>query len=552
MNKTATVQPSSSSKTQPTTSQAVVEDRSQEFHGLKQQLRLEISEKNRLKKALKEKEDHFQALLNSAPNGIVLIDTETLTIVDANPVAIEMLGGGSESIMGTSCCGVLCSTQSGSCPMQDLAAPLENTTCVLQNIQGKKIPVTKTVSPILSSGKKYFLINITDISKRVEREQYMLESKERFRMLFERTNDAVFQIEIESGRYLDANQAAEKLTGRSKAELLTLTTHDVTPHKSKARIRHISSLIKSYELGEVIYVRPDGSRRIAMLNTIPLNDEVVFAIAKDITERKQAEELVIQSEKMMSIGGLAAGMAHEINNPLAGIMQNLQVISNRVDKDFNKNKVVAEQCGIDMDSIHQYMEKRGIAELVASVRESSKRAAKIVGNMLSFSRKSESQYLRYDLATLLDDTIELAANDYDLKKKYDFRAFEIIREYAADMPHVPCEKIKIQQVVLNLLRNSAQAIANWDERPDQGRLTLRLAHTPHKAIIEIEDNGPGIEGIVRRRIFEPFFTTKNLGEGTGLGLSISYFIITENHGGTMTVHSVPGQGTSFIIHLPLQ
>ncbi|MCP4695216.1 MAG: histidine kinase, partial [Desulfobacterales bacterium] len=184
---------------------------------------------------------------------------------------------------------------------------------------------------------------------------------------------------------------------------------------------------------------------------------------------------------------------------------------------------------------------------------SGKRAAKIVDNMLSFSRKSESAFAPHNLGLLLDQTLELAENDYDLKKKFDFRQIEIIREYALDMPETPCEASKIQQVFLNILKNGAQAMAEDvldAEYRGSPRFILRVFMDGDMSRVEIEDNGPGMDDATRKRVFEPFYTTKGIGVGTGLGLSVSYFIITENHNGSMAVESAPGKGARFIIRLP--
>ncbi len=270
----------------------------------------------------------------------------------------------------------------------------------------------------------------------------------------------------------------------------------------------------------------------------------------DITEQVRLEEIMIQAEKMASVGGLAAGMAHEINNPLAGILQNVQVIQNRTQCSLPKNQKVAADCGVSMQSIHNYLEQRGIIDMLASIQETGTRAAHIVDSMLTFSRKSRAQAEPEDMAQLLDRTVELAANDYDLKKSYDFRHIRIIKEYEPDLPPVLCKGAQIQQVILNLLKNGAQAMGI--SGGDSASFILRLHRAGDKICIEVEDNGPGMPDQVKRHIFEPFFTTKDVGFGTGLGLSVSYFIITEHHHGQMEVESTPGEGTRFIIQLPLQ
>jgi len=254
---------------------------------------------------------------------------------------------------------------------------------------------------------------------------------------------------------------------------------------------------------------------------------------------------------MMSVGGLAAGMAHELNNPLGGMLQGVQNIQRRFSPDLKSNHDPAEECGIDLHKLQAYLEKRGINTFLDGIKDSGRKASEIISNMLQFSRKSESQMAPIDLKKLVENTLELAGKDYDLKKKYDFRNIEITKEFDANLPLIACTETEIEQVLLNLLGNAAYAMANESQKGPH-RITIRLLFDRNIARIEIEDNGPGMDEKVRQRIFEPFYTTKPVGEGTGLGLSVSYMIITNNHSGTMEVESEPGYGTKFIIQLPLE
>jgi len=278
--------------------------------------------------------------------------------------------------------------------------------------------------------------------------------------------------------------------------------------------------------------------------------QLACSINRMITQRRRMEELIIQSEKMLSVGGLAAGMAHEINNPLAGILQNVQVIENRIRSDLPKNICTAEGIGISMTDINRYLVERDIFNMIEAISESGKRAARIVNNMLNFSRKTTSQFAPHDIHELLEQTLELAGNKYDLKKRFDFRGIEIIRDFDPNLPKISCEGTKIQQVLLNLFGNAAQALAGMQNN-EPSRIILKTRQEAGMAAIEIADNGPGMNEDVRRRVFEPFFTTKSVGDGTGLGLSVSYFIITQNHQGTMTAASLPGKGAVFTIKLPI-
>lgn len=275
----------------------------------------------------------------------------------------------------------------------------------------------------------------------------------------------------------------------------------------------------------------------------------------DVTEKVRLEEMMVQSEKMLSVGGLAAGMAHEINNPLAGMIQTANVMKDRLtNENMAANIRAAEAAGVELTVIREYMVSRGIPKMLDRICESGARAAEIVSNMLQFARKSSSSVSSHDLSEILDQCLELAGSDYDLKKRYDFRQITVVKKYQENLPPIPCERSKIQQVILNILRNGAEAMqGSQNPVKDEHSFTLQVTQTnPDWICIEIEDNGPGMEEAIRKRVFEPFFTTKAVDMGTGLGLSVSYFIVTENHDGRMKVESVAGQGARFIIELPVK
>jgi signal transduction histidine kinase len=155
------------------------------------------------------------------------------------------------------------------------------------------------------------------------------------------------------------------------------------------------------------------------------------------------------------------------------------------------------------------------------------------------------------LPALIDQAVEIASNDFDLTVGFDFKGQAIIRQFDPALGPVPGTANELEQVLLNLLKNAAQAIHQRDNDSEPGRIILRTRLNPPWAEIQVEDNGVGMPENVRKRIFEPFFTTKEVGQGTGLGLSVSYFIITNNHKGQMEVQSSQGQGTCFTLRLPL-
>nr|WP_242482254.1 HAMP domain-containing sensor histidine kinase [Thiocystis violacea] len=169
--------------------------------------------------------------------------------------------------------------------------------------------------------------------------------------------------------------------------------------------------------------------------------------------------------------------------------------------------------------------------------------------MLAYSRRSASSFVAVELSELLEQVLRLASHDYDLKKSYDFRRIQIHRDYAPGSYEIDCDRTAIEQVVLNLLKNAAQAIANAPDG-DPPAITISLRDEGERVRLEVADNGPGMPEDVRHRLFEPFFTTKPVGVGTGLGLSVAYFIVTEQHRGTMEVVSKPGAGARFVMRLP--
>lgn len=357
----------------------------------------------------------------------------------------------------------------------------------------------------------------------------------------------------EHGHVTQWNREAERVTGLDSTHAQGQPLDRVYPNLS-TEMKRVGAAIR--ERRPVLHTKVERAAgdeiRYDDITIYPLlSNGMEGAVIRvdDVTERVRVEQMMLQTEKMLSLGGLAAGMAHEINNPLAGILQNMQLIRNRLSADLRRNVQEARECNLDLDALQDYLKRRGLPKMMDAVTDSGRRAARIVDNMLSFSRKSMDSFAEHDLVTLLDRTVELASGDYSLRRSYDFRRIAIQREYATDVPLVRCEPGQIQQVFFNLLKNAAEAMR--DAQVSEPRLRLRIWRRADNVCVEIEDNAPGMDKDTCQSVFEPFFTTKAAGVGTGLGLSVSYFIVTENHGGSLSVDSAPGDGTRFEVCLPI-
>lgn len=406
-----------------------------------------------------------------------------------------------------------------------------------------------------------------DVTDQKNSELALKESEEKYRRLTENAKDMIYRMSLPDGKYEYVSPAAEAIFGYppevwyDNPMIIKNIIHPDYQSYFKEKWQQLTDGEVSPVYKYQILYKGEETRWIHQRN-VGVRDKqgnmiAIEGIVTDITELKRMEKMMIQSEKMLSVGGLAAGMAHEINNPLAGVLQNAEVLEGRLlDKTMPANIKTADSLGISMDVICDYNKARGFPRIIKGIKNSGIRMASIVESMLSFARKSDSSFSTYDPIDLLEKVVVMASVDYDLKKKFDFKSIIIEKEYDKDLPMVACASGEIQQVLLNILNNGSHAMfekksLKKDYKP---KFILRISKEAEQKMLrlEIEDNGPGIDKETHKRIFEPFFTTKPVGVGTGLGLSVSYFIITENHRGTMEVESKLGEWTNLIIRLPFE
>jgi two-component system NtrC family sensor kinase len=284
-------------------------------------------------------------------------------------------------------------------------------------------------------------------------------------------------------------------------------------------------------------------------------------LEKSNKEVKEMQIQLVQSEKLASIGQLAAGVAHEINNPLGFITCNFETLENYINKIKQLlemyNEIIRE---IQASGENAFSDKakvieetkhnvkigyilENIAGIFNDSNQGLERIKKIVENLREFSRVDRQGSLdKYDINDGIERALIMAKNE--IKYSAD------IRTELSDVPPILCDPAKINQVLLNILLNAAQSI-KVQEREDKGTITIRTFRQQDDVVCEISDDGCGISSDTLSRIFDPFFTTKPVGEGTGLGLSVSYDIIVTKHKGKLLVDSTVGKGTKFTIKLPI-
>ena len=389
--------------------------------------------------------------------------------------------------------------------------------------------------------------------------QALLEANEFNNHIISNVQDGIIVMDLDL-RYRVWSPGMERMRGLMASDVLGKTPMELFPFLNEAGV---VELLERARAGETIstpdfaYEVPQTGRKgwnwgiMGPLRSADGQITGVIVTVREITDRIRMQELAVQSEKMLSIGGLAAGMAHELNNPLAVMVQNADVILQRISKDSPQNRAGAELAGTSLQAIQAYMNDREILQMLQGIHRCGERAAYIVKSMLAFSRPRAATMSSHRLDELINQAIELMHNDYELMKRYHQNRVEMIREFDDTLGPVPCHGSELQQVLLNLFSNAVHACAaGWGDGATS-RIVIRTLREANHATITVADNGIGMPESVRRRVFEPFFTTKSPGEGTGLGLFLSYFIITHHHSGTMRVNPNPAGGTCFEISLPL-
>ena len=525
---------------------------------------LDITDKKRAELALAESEKKYRDIFNNAPMGIFR-STLDGNFLDANPTLARMFGYESSAHIIREVRDIARDIyprpQAREAFLNALRRNPEGATMEVEFKRRDGTPLYGVMHASLQTGETgeaaYLDGTIEDITERKRAEEALKASEKTFSELFMLSPDCIVLSNLETGRIIEVNEAFLAMLGYDRAELLGLTPAELGLHSDLRQLEMLREQVRhggSFHNVEMEFYRKDGSASTHLVSarTIMISGQtVLMSISRDVTEMRKIQAMMVQSEKMVSLGGIAAGVAHEINNPLGIIVQAAQNLKQRSRPDFPKNIQAAGELGLDMAAVNRYMRARKLDEFIEHIQQAAVRASEIITRMLLFSRKSESRRQSCDVRKIIDEAVALARNDYDLKKAYDFKQIVVSIAVEDPVPDIPCTETEIEQVILNLLRNAAQAMAEISPPPRESKIDIHVRVNGEFLRIEVRDNGPGMPPDVQKRIMEPFFTTKPTGIGTGLGLSVSYFIITTGHGGRFSASSELGRGTVFYIDLPI-
>ncbi len=358
-----------------------------------------------------------------------------------------------------------------------------------------------------------------------ERSKALYESEEKYRLLTENVRDIIFALD-EEGRFLFINQRAETITGRNRSDFIgNPFVEFLTPDSREAADKIFRNELKESQgtaEGEVVLQSKGGENldmevRLVRVST-PDGRDQFYGVARNVTERKRLQEQLIQSDKLSSIGELVSGVAHEVNNPLTGILGFTELIL--MEKNLGPK----------------------IEENLRLILAETERARRIVQNLLTFARMHPLEKRICQINDIIESVLDIRSYEMEISN------IEVVRKMDPDLPLTMADPHQMRQVFLNLLNNAIQALKSC---PAKRTLSLITSVRNGKITAILEDTGPGIPKQNLTRLFDPFFTTKPMGKGTGLGLSITHGIVRE-HGGKIYAENMSGAGARFVVELPLE
>jgi two-component system NtrC family sensor kinase len=493
---------------------------------------LDITERKKAEEALADEATRRRILVDQSRDGIVVLD-QNGKVYEANKEFAEMLGYTPE--------------ETAKLNVWDWEAvmPHERVLEMIRTVDeagdhfetqhrrkdGSVYDVEISTNGAVIAGQKLIFCVCRNITERKQAEEALRESQEQLKRMFDSVTDGIVLTALD-GTIIKANQRAVQMHGfTSPAEMIGKSASEIVPPRNHEKMsQDMRQTIKRgiIRVRECALLKSDGTEFPAELSTSILKDasgRVMghITIVRDITKRKEAEERqkemqreLLLSSRLASIGELAAGVAHQLNNPLTGVLGFSERLLRKSTDTENK----------------QYLER---------IYTEAARATKVVQNLLTFARRCQPHKQCSDINEILENALELRA--YELKTSN----IEVVTDLATNLPRTMLDFPQIQEVFLNIILNAEQAMT---EAKGDGKLTIKTKEIKGYIRITFSDDGPGISPEDLDKIFDPFYTTKGAKGGTGLGLSVCHGIITE-HGGRIYARNNPGTGATFLVELPL-
>jgi PAS domain S-box-containing protein len=522
------------------------------YHGMGQAIRSEMKaqrgHKVMKKKNLFEEKKEYQALLQSVTDYVIAIN-RNYQIIMANDLFINKLGARSEGFCykawknrDDKCddCLVEKSFRDGRVHQNEEAIVLKNgriaqmliKSTPVKDDQGKIVYVLEAATDITEKKRlQQELINVKGNLETIidARLNHLQKSEEKYRTIFERSRDALILTDSNS-KIMEINREGVEILGyRNKEDLLDLTSvkelfKDPEEFYQFQKQAFGEGVVTEFEVRLVGWGKRSFDALITSNVILDLVGRITgyVMIIRDITKIKEAQEQVIRTEKLASLGKLAATVAHEINNPLAAVLTYIRLMI----KLMKRGQFTPER----LENISRYL----------TIMESeTARCGEIVKNLLVFSRQSKITMETSSIEELIEKTLPLISHDLEMKN------IQLVKEIEPNLPKIKCGFRHIQQALLNLLSNASEAMQ------EGGTLTVIAKRSKSDDFVEavICDTGCGIPEEDLKNIFEPFFTTKEEGKGVGLGLSVVHGIITR-HNGSIDVESELQKGSAFKVRLP--